>query len=203
MATNKRLIDIEREINNFFVSQEFKELVLKHDAKENSYAPETFSIYNSEHIEEILNDVNKKLHEIEQSISIYVTRDLLFCTSSTGVYMEMSMPDGEMVKEYIGVLIIHDSFPSQNDKWFLRFDDEYIMHSTNSWYRGAKISSVSDVKRKIFYNKKEQILSSCKKDIKCTTKNIRYHEKEKNKLVKRKNAVEKWEYTEDSANGNR
>ena len=62
------MIDIERKINNFFASEEFKTLVLKHGAKENSYAPETFTIYNNSHIEEILNDVNNKIHEIEESI---------------------------------------------------------------------------------------------------------------------------------------
>ena len=46
MSCNKRMIDIERKINNFFASEEFKTLVLKHGAKENSYAPETFTIYN-------------------------------------------------------------------------------------------------------------------------------------------------------------
>lgn len=112
MSCNKRMIDIEREINDFFASEEFKTLVLKHGAKENSYAPETFTIYNNSHIEEILNDVNNKIHEIEESISIYVTRDLLFCTSSTGICMEILMPDGETIKEYIGMLMIHSSHPS-------------------------------------------------------------------------------------------
>lgn len=163
MASNKRMIDIEKEINDFFASDEFKTLVLKHGAKENSYAPETFTIYNNSHIEEILNDVNKLIHEIEESISIYVTRDLLFCTSSTGIYMEISMPDKEIVKEYIGVLMIHSSHPSQNNKWIIRFHEEYICHSTSDWYGGSKISSVLDVKRKIFYSKKNQILSSYKK----------------------------------------
>jgi hypothetical protein len=203
MSCNKRMIDIERKINNFFASEEFKTLVLKHGAKENSYAPETFTIYNNSHIEEILNDVNNKIHEIEESISIYVTRDLLFCTSSTGIYMEMLMPDKEIVREYIGVLMIHDSFPSQNNKWMLRFYDKYICHSTSDWYSGAKISYVSDVKRKIFYENKKQILSNCKKSIKGTNENIRYYEKEKSELVKRKKIVEGWKYKEDSANGDR
>lgn len=201
MESNKKLIDIERKINDFFASEEFKTLVLKHDAKENSYAPETFTIYNNSHIEEILNDVNKWIHEIEESISIYVTRDLLFCTSSVGVYMEISMPDGEVVKEYIGFLTIYSFSLGQNNKWLLRFDNEYICHSTSDWYGGSKISSVSDVKRKIFYSKKKQILSSCKKSIKNTNENIRHYEKEKNDLVKRKKIVEGWKYTEDSANG--
>ena len=55
MPSNKRMIDIEREINDFFASEEFKTLVLKHGAKENSYAPETFTIYNNSHIEEMFN----------------------------------------------------------------------------------------------------------------------------------------------------
>lgn len=197
MASNKRMIDIERKINDFFASDEFKELVLKHGAKENTYAPDTFTIYNNSHIEEILNDINKKIHEIEESISIYVTRDLLFCTSSTSIYMEISMPDGEITKEYIGVLMIHSSHPSQNNQWMIRFYDEYIYHSTTDWYRGAKVSTVSNVKRKIFYNKKKHILSSCKKSIKSTNENIRYYEKEKNELLKRKGTVEKWKYTEE------
>lgn len=198
MASNKSMIDIERKINDFFVSQEFKKLVLKHGGEEDSYAPETFNIYNNSHIEEILNDVNKWIHEIEESISIYVTRDLLFCTSSTGIYMEISMPDKEIVKEYIGVLMIHSSHPIQNNKWILRFYDKYIYHSTNDWYGGSKISSVSDVKRKIFYSKKNQILSSCKKSIKSTNENIRHYEKEKKEFVKRKEAVKKWEYKTDN-----
>ena len=203
MSCNKRMIDIERKINNFFASDEFKTLVLKHGAKENSYAPETFTIYNNSHIEEILNDINKKIHEIEESISIYVTRDLLFCTSSTGIYMEILMPDGETIKEYVGVLMIHSSHPSQNNQWMLRFYDEYIYHSTSDWYSGSKISSVSDVKRKIFYKNKKQILSNCKKSIKGTNENIRYYEKEKNELVKRKKIVEGWKYAEDLTNGNK
>lgn len=203
MPSNKRMIDIEREINDFFASEEFKTLVLKHGAKENSYAPETFTIYNNSHIEEILNDINKKIHEIEESISIYVTRDLLFCTSSTDIYMEILMPDGETIKEYVGVLMIHDSFPSQNDKWLLRFHDEYICHSTSDSYSGSKISSVSDVKSKIFYKNKKQILSNCKKSIKGINENIRYYEKEKSELVKRKKIVEGWKYAEDLTNGNK
>lgn len=203
MSCNKRMIDIEREINDFFASDEFKTLVLKHGAKENSYAPETFTIYNNSHIEEILNDVNNKIHEIEESISIYVTRDLLFCTSSTGICMEILMPNGETIKEYVGMLIIHSSHPSQNNQWMLRFYDKYICYSTSDWYSGAKISYVSDVKRKIFYENKKKILSDCKRSIKGTNENIRYYEKEKSELVKRKKIVEGWEYTENSANGNR
>lgn len=34
------------------------------------------------------------------------------------------MPDKEIVKEYIGVLMVHSSYPSQNNKWILRFHDE-------------------------------------------------------------------------------
>lgn len=173
--------------------------MLKHGGEEDSYAPETFNIYNNSHIEEILNDVNKWIHEIEESISIYVTRDLLFCTSSTSIYMEISMPDKEIVKEYIGVLMLHSSHPSQNNKWILRFCDKYIYHSTSDWYGGLKISSISDVKRKIFYSKKNQILSSCKKSIKSTNENIRHYEKEKKEFVKRKETVKKWEYK--TANG--
>ena len=99
--------------------------------------------------------------------------------------------------------MIHDSFPSQNNKWMLRFYDKYICHSTSDWYSGAKISYVSDVKRKIFYENKKQILSNCKKSIKGTNENIRYYEKEKSELVKRKKIVEGWKYKGDSANGNK
>ena len=55
MESNKRMIDIEKKINDFFASQEFKELVLKHD-ENSSYVSEAFNIYNNSHIEEILKD---------------------------------------------------------------------------------------------------------------------------------------------------
>lgn len=71
------MMDIEKEINDFFASEEFKELVLKHGAKINDYAPETFTIYDNSHIEEILDDVNKKIHEIEESISIYAILQMI------------------------------------------------------------------------------------------------------------------------------
>ncbi len=199
MESNKRMIDIEKKINDFFASQEFKELVLKHD-ENSSYVSEAFNIYNNSHIEEILNDVNKWIHEIEESISVHVTRDLLFCTSSTGVYMEILMPDGEMVKEYMGVLMIHSTYPGRNNKWIIRFYDKYIYHSTSDWYDGSKISSISDVKRKIFYSEKNQILSSCKKSIKNTNEIIRYYEKEKRESVNRKEEVKKWKYMEKLSN---
>ena len=42
-----------------------------------------------------------------------------------------------------------------------------------------------------------------KKSIKGTNENIRYYEKEKSELVKRKKIVEGWKYKEYSANGDR
>lgn len=194
MAKERSLIGIEREINDFFASGEFKKLVLQHGGVQNSYAPETFSIYNNSHIEEILKEVNKKISEIEKSIMLYVTRDLLFCQSYTNVYMEIEMPDGEKAREYIGELLINTCGLGQNNAWMIRFYDKYVYYFTDDWYHRANLNLVSDVKKSIFYDKKREILTDCKNNIKSIKKEISNYNKEKATFEKRSDRVRKWEY---------
>lgn len=194
MAKERSLINIEKEINVFFASDEFKELVLRHGGVQNSYAPETFTIYNNSNIEEILKEVNKKIGEIEKSIAVYVTRDLLFRQSSTGIYMEITMPDGEKVRECIGKLLVNTYGLGRNNVWIVRFYDKYVYYLTEGWYCKAKINLVSDVKRKIFNDKKREILSDCKKNVRSIKKEITQYNKKKLEIEKRKGIVQKWEY---------
>ena len=68
MPSNKRLIDIEREINDFFLSKEFEKLAFSNGA----YRLGGFSGFNipDKNIESILKAVNVKIKEFIDNASI-------------------------------------------------------------------------------------------------------------------------------------
>lgn len=64
MACNKRMIDIERKINGFFASDEFKKLALSYDGVYRDYYNENkFQIFNDAAIDSIYRAINKKIKE--------------------------------------------------------------------------------------------------------------------------------------------
>ena len=64
MACNKRMIDIEREINDFFASDEFKKLALSYDGVYRDYCNENkFQIVNDASIDSICRAINVKIKE--------------------------------------------------------------------------------------------------------------------------------------------
>lgn len=83
MACNKRMIDIEREINNFFASDEFKKLVFSYDGVCRDYCnSEKFQIFDDAPIESICRGVNEKIREIIDNATINMF------IRNNGIYME-------------------------------------------------------------------------------------------------------------------
>lgn len=193
MASNKRMIDIEREINVFFASEEFKELALANGANRDSCNSGQFSIYNNTQMESVLKAVNDKIKEFVDNISI----------KARSVYMEITFPNGDRSGTYIGKIIITDYGFGLNNKWEVRFDNEYIYYLQKSLsYKPVPYRRI-DVNEKIFNIKKKERLSECMDTIRSLNREASYIKKEIAKSMKKKKAVQKWEYTEDSANGKR
>lgn len=191
MASNKRMVDIEREINDFFASEEFKELALFNGALHDSCNTDKFSIYNSTQMESVLKAVNEKIKKFVDNISI----------KGRSVYMEITFPNGDKSGTYIGNVIIADYGFGLNNKWEVRFDNEYIYYLQKSLsYKPVPYRHI-DVNEKIFNMKKKERVSEYKDRIRELNQEASYIKKEIAKLMKKKKAVEKWEYTEESVNG--
>lgn len=193
MSINKRMIDIEREINDFFASDEFKELALSNGAYRDSCNTDKFCIYDNTQMESVLKAVNEKIKEFADNISI----------KGKSIYMETTFPNGNKDGIYIGRVIITDYGFGLNNRWQIRFDNEYIYYlrkDISYTYKPVPYRRI-DINEKIFNMKKKEKLSEYKDTIRSLNREASYIKKEIAKSVKKKKAVEKWEYSEDSANG--
>ncbi len=146
MACDKRMIDIEREINGFFASDEFKKLLLSYDGVCRDYCNENkLCIFNDTVIPSIFRGVNKKIKEFvdNETVEMFI-RD-------NGIYMESDYPIGRKRDVRIGRLIITEcGSGGRKDNWIVRFDNEYIYHTFQ--VRSEQVTShyrVLDVKEKI------------------------------------------------------
>ncbi len=146
MASNKRMIDIEREINDFFASEEFKKLALSYDGVCRDYCNENkLCIFNDTVIPSIFRGVNKKIKEFvdNETVEMFI-RD-------NGIYMESDYPIGRKRDVRIGTIIITEcGSGGRKDNWIVRFDNEYIYHTFQ--VRSEQVTShyrVLDVKDKI------------------------------------------------------
>jgi hypothetical protein len=190
MASNKRMIDIEREINDFFASEEFKELALSNGAYRDSCNSGQFSIYNSTQMDPVLKAVNEKIKDFVDNI----------CIKDRRVYIEITLPNGDKGGTYIGNVIITDYGFGLNNRWHIRFDNEYIYYlQKNLDYKPVPYRRI-DINEKIFNMKKKERLAEYKNTISSLHREAFYIKKEIARSVKKKKAVEKWEYKEDSAN---
>ena len=146
MAFNKRMIDIEREINNFFVSDKFKKLALSYNGVYRDYCNENkFHIFDDTSIEPICRGVNNKIREIIDNAAINMF------IKNNGIYMESDFPNREKCEICIGCLIITEcGFGGRRDNWMIRFDNEYVYHTFKFHSKQvAKHYRILDVKEKI------------------------------------------------------
>lgn len=146
MACNKRMIDIEREINDFFASVEFKKLAFSYDGVYRDYCnSEKFQIFNDTPIEPICRGVNEKIREIIDNATINMF------IRNNGIYMESDFPFGRKRDIQIGKLIITEcGCGGRKDNWIIRFDNEYIYHTFQCRSENvARHYRVLDVKEKI------------------------------------------------------
>ncbi len=125
MACDKRMIDIEREINDFFASEEFKKLALSYNGVcRDSCNENKFHIFDDASIESIFRGVNKKIKEFvdNETVEMFI-RD-------NGIYMKSDYPIGRKRDVRIGTLIITEcGSGGRKDNWIVRFDNEYIYHT--------------------------------------------------------------------------
>jgi len=146
MASNKRMIDIEGEINNFFASEEFKKLAFSYDGVCRDDCNENkFHIFDDTVIPSILREVNKKIKEVvdNETVNMFI-RD-------NGIYMESDYPYGRKRDIQIGKLIITEcGSGGRKDNWIFRFNDEYAYY-TFQVHDGEEIRHyrILDVKEKI------------------------------------------------------
>lgn len=181
MASNKRMIDIEREINDFFASDEFKELALSNGAYRDSCNSGQFSIYDSTQMESVLKAVNEKIKDFVDNILI----------RNKSVYMEITLPNGEKAGTYIGNVIITNYGFGLNNRWQIRFDNEYIYYlQKNLNYKPVTYRRI-DINEKIFNMKKQEKLSEYKNNIRSLNREASYIKKEIAKSVKKKKADRK------------
>lgn len=193
MSCNKRMIDIEREINDFFASDEFKELALSNGADRDSCATDKFCIYNDTQMESVLKAVNEKIKDFADNI----------CIKGKSIYMEITFPNGNKDGIYIGRIIITNYGFGLNNRWQIRFDNEYIYYlRRNLDYKPVPYRRI-DINEKIFNMKKKERLAEYKDTIRSLNREARYVKKKKSKAEKMIKEIEKWKYTEDSENGNR
>ncbi len=146
MALNKRMIDIEREINDFFASDEFKKLLSSYDGVCRDYCNENkLCIFNDTALPSIFRGVNKKIKESidNETVEMFIRNN--------GIYMESDYPIGRKCDVRIGKLIITEcGFGGKKDNWIFRFDNEYVYY-TFQVHDGEEIRHyrVLDVKEKI------------------------------------------------------
>lgn len=144
MASNKRMIDIEREINDFFASDEFKKLALSYDGVYRDYCNENkFQIFNDAAIDSIYRAINVKIKEFIDN------EEICMFIKDNGIYMESDFPFGRKHDILIGKLIITEC-GGRKDNWIIRFDNEYVYHTFQ--YRSEQVSEhyrVLDVKERI------------------------------------------------------
>ena len=134
MASNKRLIDIEREINDFFLSKEFEELAFSNGA----YRLGDFSGFDipDKNIESILKAVNEKIKEFIDNASI----NMFF--KDNGIYIETDCFSGK--RDYIGIgYLIMTTYGTGGRKcyWSVRFDNQYVYHTFKVRYHTFKVRS--------------------------------------------------------------
>lgn len=87
MSCNKRMIDIEREINDFFASDKFKKLALSYNGVYPDHCNENkFQIFEDAAIDSICRLVNEKIKEFidNEAICMFIKGD--------GIYMESDLP---------------------------------------------------------------------------------------------------------------
>ena len=142
MACNKRMIDIEREINDFFASDEFKKLALSYDGVYRDYCNENkFQIVNDASIDSICRAINVK-------IKVFIdNEEICMFIKDNRIYMESDFPFGRKRDIQIGKLIITEcGCGGQKDNWIIHFDNEYVYYTfenVSEHYR------VLDVKEKL------------------------------------------------------
>lgn len=146
MTSNKRMIDIEKEINDFFASEEFKKMALSYDGVCRDYCNENkFHIFDDTSIESIFRSINKKIKEFidNETVEMFI-RD-------NGIYMESDFPFGRKRDIQIGRLIVTEcGCGGRKDNWIIRFDNEYIYHTFQA--RSEQVTRhyrILDVKEKI------------------------------------------------------
>lgn len=143
MACNKRMIDIERKINDFFASNEFKRLALSYDGVYRDYCNENkIHIFDDEIIDSIYRAINVKIKEFIDN------GEICMFIKGNGIYMESDFPFGRKRDIQIGKLITTEcGFGGRKDNWIIRFDNEYVYHTFQ--FRSQQVSEhyrVLDVK---------------------------------------------------------
>lgn len=146
MVSNKRMIDIEKEINDFFASNEFKKLALSNNGVYRDYCNENkFHIFDDTTIDSTYRGVNEKIREIIDNATINMF------IRNNGIYMESDFSFGRKRDVQIGKLIITEcGCGGRKDNWIIRFDNEYIYHTFQC--RLEQITShyrILDIKEKI------------------------------------------------------
>lgn len=146
MSCNKRMIDIEREINDFFASDEFKKLALSYNGVYPDYCNENkFQIFEDAAIDSICRLVNENIKEFidNEAICMFI--------KGNGIYMESDLPFRRKRDIQIGKLIITEcGCGGQKDNWIIRFDNEYVYHTFQC--NSGQVSRhyrILDVKEKI------------------------------------------------------
>lgn len=72
MACNKRMFDIEREINDFFTSNEFKKLALSYNGVYRDYCNgNKFQVFEDAAIDSICRAINVKIKEFIEKKDFY------------------------------------------------------------------------------------------------------------------------------------
>lgn len=140
------MIDIEREINDFFASDEFKKLALSYDGVYRDYCNENkFQIFNDAAIDSIYRAINVKIKEFIDN------EEICMFIKDNGIYMESDFPFGRKRDIQIGKLIITEcGCGGKKDNWIIRFDNEYVYHTFQC--HSEQITSlyrILDVKEKI------------------------------------------------------
>jgi len=119
------MIDIEKEINNFFASDEFKKLALSYSGVYRDYCNENkFHIFDDATIDSIYRAVNVRIKEFidNEAICMFI--------KGNGIYMELDSPVRKKCDICIGHLIITEfGFGGRKDNWIIRFDNEYVYHT--------------------------------------------------------------------------
>lgn len=138
------MIDIEREINDFFASDEFKKLALSYEGVYRDYCNKSkFQIFNDAAIDSIYRAINVKIKEFIDN------EEICMFIKDNGIYMESDLPFGRKRDIQIGKLIITEC-GGQKDNWIIRFGNEYVYYTFQSRDE-EEISHyrVLDVKEKI------------------------------------------------------
>ena len=197
----KTLIEIEKEVNDFFRSDKCKIFIREYlnDTMHECHPPYRINVF--------LNNLNKGISAIDSRISIHYTKDgksdLLFNHNRESVYLKYTLPNGEEEDVCIGDFIVDTSKSSiggvceDGSNLMIRFDSKYVVGvpDRGRFYTYTVYLTISDIIALMIKMRQNEIIKDIKWQIKVGRNSIKQIEKRLDDYNKKLVQVRNWNKT--------